>query len=66
MQTNPRPLSGRLVYSVPEAAHALGVGQTSIWKLIKAQKIRAIKLGLRRTGITVEEVERVRAHGISR
>ena len=66
MQTNPHPLSGRLVYSIPQAAHALGVGQTSVWKLIREQKIRAIRLGLRRTGITVEEIERVRAHGISR
>ena len=66
MQPPPPSSAGRLVYSIPQAAHALGIGQTSVWKLIKAQKIRAIKLGLRRTGITVEEVERVRAHGIAR
>jgi excisionase family DNA binding protein len=60
------PSSRRLVYSIPEAAHALGVGRTTVWKLIKEQKIRAIKLALRRTGITVEEVERFRLHGIGR
>jgi excisionase family DNA binding protein len=63
---SPSPSPRRLVYSVDQAAFALGIGRTTCWKLIKEQKIRAIKLALRRTGFTVEEVERFRLHGIGR
>ena len=65
MQTSP-PSSRRRLYSIPQAAHELGVGKTSVWKLIKEQKIHAIKLGLRRTFIAAEEIERITAHGIAR
>jgi len=58
------PSPKRLVYSIPQAAHVLGVGRTTLFKLVKEGKIRAIKLALRRTGITVEEIERFRLHGI--
>ena len=56
----------RLVYSVPQTAHELGVCERLVWKLIAQQKIRSIKIGLRRTGIPASEIQRIVAEGTAR
>ena len=56
----------RLVYSIPQSAHELGVCERTVWKLIAQQKIRSIKIGLRRTGIPATELERIAAEGTAR
>jgi excisionase family DNA binding protein len=55
--------SHRLAFSVNEAAAALGLSASSIWKWISLGKLRAIRIG-GRTLITVEEVKRVLTIGI--
>ena len=39
--------STKLAYSIKEACHALSVGRTNLYKLIKQGKITARKLGTR-------------------
>lgn len=46
----------RLAYSIEEAAVALGIGRTLLYKLIKAGEIRVVKVG-DRTLLPVREVE---------
>jgi excisionase family DNA binding protein len=53
----------RLAFSVHEAAAALGLSASSIWKWISLGQLRAIKLG-GRTLITAEELNRVLIEGI--
>ena len=65
MQTSP-PSSRRRLYSIPQAAHELGVGKTSVPGVDQEDKIHAIKLGLRCTFIAAEEIEPITAHGIAR
>jgi excisionase family DNA binding protein len=36
-----------VAYSVPQAALALGISKTSVWKLIKEGDLPAVKLGRR-------------------
>jgi hypothetical protein len=38
----------RLADSVPETAFRLGICQASVWKLIKEEKIKSVKIGGRR------------------
>lgn len=41
------PRTHKLTYTIAEAVVALGVGKTTIYKLIKEGKIKAIKIGAR-------------------
>jgi excisionase family DNA binding protein len=41
------PSSRQVAYSVPQAALALGISKTSVWKLIKEGDLPAVKLGRR-------------------
>lgn len=38
----------RLIYSVNEAASILGVGRTTIYELIREQRLLSVKIGQRR------------------
>jgi excisionase family DNA binding protein len=53
----------RLALSIDEAAAALGLSASSIWKWISVGELRAVKLG-GRTLITAEELDRVLTDGI--
>jgi excisionase family DNA binding protein len=53
----------RLALSVDEAAAALGLSASSIWKWISLGQLRAVRLG-GRTVITAKELDRVLADGI--
>jgi len=53
----------RLAFSIDEAAAALGLSASSIWKWISLGQLRAVKFG-GRTLLTVEEVNRVLTNGI--
>lgn len=55
--------SPRLAFSVQEAAAALGLSTSSIWKWISLGQLQATKIG-GRTLITVEELDRVLKAGI--
>lgn len=57
----PSPSSRRLVYSIPQAARALGVSERTLWRLIAAEKIKTIKISVGRTGIATAELERIAA-----
>ena len=59
-QRQPTP---KLAYSVHEAAAALGLSASSIWKWISLGQLRAIRVG-GRTLITAEELDRVLETGI--
>ena len=48
----------KLAYTVPEAAHALGISETTVWELLKTGTLRKIKL-FGRTLIKREELQRV-------
>lgn len=49
---------GQLAISINDAAKALGVGRSSIYGLIKAQKLDVIKIGTR-TLITTASLNRL-------
>lgn len=55
--------SPRLAFSVQEAAAALGLSASSVWKWISLGQLRVIKIG-GRTLITAEELRRVLEEGI--
>ena len=55
--------TGRRAFSVNEAAAALGLSASSIWKWISLGQLRAIRVG-GRTLITAEELDRVLETGI--
>ena len=38
----------KLLFSVPDVAHALGIGQTYAWALVKEGQIKTVLLGRRR------------------
>lgn len=44
---NDTPLGAPLAYSIKEASRALSLGRTSIYQLIAAGKLEAIKIGAR-------------------
>lgn len=48
--------SEKLAYGIKEAASALGVGRTTIWRAIKAGKLSAVKVG-NRTLIKTEALQ---------
>jgi excisionase family DNA binding protein len=54
---------GRRAFSVNEAAAAIGLSASSIWKWISLGQLRAIRVG-GRTLITAEELDRVLKTGI--
>jgi len=45
---------GRLAHSVEEAAHALGIGRSLVFALLKDGKLKSIKIGKRRLIPVVE------------
>ncbi|WP_425309086.1 helix-turn-helix domain-containing protein [Ammonicoccus fulvus] len=48
----------RILYSVPEGRHQMGdIGHTTFYELVKAGKIKIVKIG-RRTFISHDEIER--------
>jgi excisionase family DNA binding protein len=53
----------RLAYSVHEAAGALGLSASSIWKWISLGQLRAVRVG-GRTLIPADELERILKTGI--
>ena len=55
--------SPRLAFSVQEAAAALGLSASSIWKWISLGQLRTIKIG-GRTLITADELNRILKTGI--
>jgi excisionase family DNA binding protein len=52
-----------LGYSVPEAANALGLSPSGLWKWIALGKIRSVKIGNRRV-ISARELQRLLTEGI--
>lgn len=44
----PSPDVSRMAYSITEARTALGIGQSTIYQLIAAGKLRTVKVGGRR------------------
>lgn len=53
---------GQLAISINDAAKALGIGRSSVYGLIKAQKLDVIKIGTR-TLITTASINRlIQAH----
>jgi len=55
---NDNRLCDLLAYGIPEAAAALSVGQSTVWRWIQAGQLRTIKLG-GRTVIRREELLRL-------
>jgi excisionase family DNA binding protein len=49
-------LQNKLVYSINEAAAALGVGRTKLYEMINAGELSAVKLG-RRTLLRCADVD---------
>lgn len=52
-QPSVRPM---LLYGIPDAARALGIGQTYTWGLIRDRKLASVRIG-RRTLIPVAALE---------
>jgi excisionase family DNA binding protein len=48
----------KLLFGVPEAANALGLGKSTIWALVAAGKLETVKIG-RRTLVTRASIERL-------
>jgi excisionase family DNA binding protein len=48
----------KLAYSIPEAAHALGISESTVWEMVKLGSIRKFKIGAR-VLIKREELQRV-------
>jgi excisionase family DNA binding protein len=42
---HPKSTEGRLAYSVPEAAKALGIGESTLWRWIRDGAVTAAKIG---------------------
>ncbi len=61
-QLNASP--NRLGYSVMEAASALGLAPSGLWKLIALGKIRSVKIGNRRI-ISAQEIQRLLNEGLA-
>ena len=59
-----REKSRQRVHSLKQASHQIGVTPRQTRRLIAAGKIKAVRIGLRRLGISSEEIERVIAEGI--
>lgn len=50
----------KILISVKEAKHTLGVGNGTVWKLIKERRLETVKIG-RRTLVVIESIRRVAA-----
>ena len=59
------PFKRTQVLSVRNAAASLSISESTIRRLIADSKIKTIRLSERRTGIPVEEVERIAAERIA-
>lgn len=62
-QVKEEPAWKRLAFSIPEAAAALGLSASSIWKWISLGQLRVTKVG-GRTLITADELNRILKSGI--
>jgi excisionase family DNA binding protein len=64
--TNPLPEDRppRLV-TVPEAADALRLSESTVWEQIRRGRIKAVRLGRRATRVPDTELWRIAAHGFS-
>jgi len=51
----PLPFEQRLTLGLRETADKLGVGRNTIYQLLRAKKLKAVKLGSR-TGITTDSI----------
>jgi len=59
---SPRRPERRRFYSAKQVAFELGVSQRTVWRWIKAGKIkRTFKISIGRIGIPVEELDRIEA-----
>lgn len=56
MESAAEPGQGRLAYPVDEAARLLGVGRTTLYRLVGEGKITAVKIG-GRTVVPATELE---------
>ena len=54
----------RRVYTVPLFAAEVGISERTVWRLIAAGKIKAVKISIGRTGIPDEELDRVASEGV--
>lgn len=50
--------AGKLAYRVNEACHALGIGRTSLYELVKTGELKLIKVA-GRTLVPLSELERL-------
>lgn len=57
------PAWNKLAFSVHEAAAALGLSASSIWKWISLGQLRAVRIG-GRTVIPADEIQRILQSGI--
>jgi excisionase family DNA binding protein len=48
----------KLLYSIPDAARALSIGKSTVWALLAAGKLSAVKIG-RSTRIPASELVRL-------
>jgi excisionase family DNA binding protein len=62
MSDDPRAIPARLIYPPAEAEQLLGISHATLYRLIRAGKLTAVKIG-GRTGITRESIERLCAEG---
>jgi excisionase family DNA binding protein len=59
MTTPPIPI---LLVTVPEAMKALSVGRTHLYALLKARRLKVVKIG-RSTRITIESIQAIASGG---
>ena len=68
MQSNFNPplaqRKSRRVHTIPLFAAEVGISERTVWRLIAAGKIKAVKISIGRTGIPDEELERIAAEGV--
>ncbi len=62
MPVESRAIPARNLYPPAEAEQLLGVSHATLYRLLRAGKLTAIKIGSR-TGITAESIERLCAEG---
>ena len=58
IELNPPPAASKLAYRVDEACHALGIGRTSLYELVKSGELKLIKIA-GRTLVPHSELERL-------
>lgn len=57
-QPTPSPA---LVYRIPQAAHLLAMGRSSVYRLVDAGELELVKIGLRSSAITRDSLVRFAA-----